>query len=623
MATYSFRFRVIENITATSARINAAFGRMTSTAGTFANRVNRIPASIDRLENEMRQLQRAQSQSFDTREIRRYGREIDAVRERIRRLRGEQSQGAGRGGFSMGLPMLGGFGGIVAGAGAGMAISSSFKEAMAAESLDNALQFTSGSPEKAAARIKNVRNVVNTLGLPLKESMIGFKTLDASLMGTGMEKQSEGIFKGVSVGVSALGMTAENAQGIYLALGQIASKGKVQAEELRGQIGERLPGAFNIAARAMGVTGAELDKMMEQGKLSAKDFLPKFAAEVQKTFGGALPKSVNSAQAKWHRFNNAIYDLKVFFGTQLMPAILPAMTRITEMLSGMIGWIVRNKETLMTLAQTIAYTGAIIGIAAGAQMIWNGIVTVSTFLTGGFTGALALMNDVFMANPVAWVVGLFAALTAGIIFAWNRFEGFRGFLVGMWAVIKEVGSIIYDYMIAPFLSFGKVLAGIFTFDTNLIKAGITDSMAAIEKMTKSDDIGQRIGKAFAGGWNDGVANQTKIDPLGSLFGSKKPENAGGAAADNKTLFDSLGMADPTAKGGAGGAKGDGIGLNSKLESSVQGGREGVKNVSIIVQKQIENLTFQNVNGLTESKEIIRRELEKVLLTVLNDANYAT
>ena len=49
-----------------------------------------------------------------------------------------------------------------------------------------------------------------------------------------------------------------------LALAQMASKGTVQAEELRGQLGERLPGAFKIAAAAMGVTQAELVSLRVQ-----------------------------------------------------------------------------------------------------------------------------------------------------------------------------------------------------------------------------------------------------------------------------------------------------------------------------------------------------------------------
>lgn len=99
--------------------------------------------------------------------------------------------------------------------------------------------------------------------------------------------------------------------GALLAIQQMMSKGTVQAEELRGQLGERLPGAFQIAARSMGVTTAELGKMLESGKVLADDFLPKFAAQLEKTFGASAEKAANSLQAQLNRMDNAWNSLKM------------------------------------------------------------------------------------------------------------------------------------------------------------------------------------------------------------------------------------------------------------------------------------------------------------------------
>ena len=90
-----------------------------------------------------------------------------------------------------------------------------------------------------------------------------------------------------------------------MAFSQIVSKGTVQAEELRGQIGERIPGAFNLAAKAMGVTTKELNKMLEQGQVISADFLPKFAVELENAFGDAAEKKVNSLSSSLGRFKTA------------------------------------------------------------------------------------------------------------------------------------------------------------------------------------------------------------------------------------------------------------------------------------------------------------------------------
>lgn len=88
----------------------------------------------------------------------------------------------------------------------------------------------------------------------------------------------------------------------------------VQAEELRGQLGERLPGAFQIAARAMGVTTAELGKMLEQGQVVADDFLPKFGEALKAHIGDAADKAANRLDAATNRYTSALERMKTGLG---------------------------------------------------------------------------------------------------------------------------------------------------------------------------------------------------------------------------------------------------------------------------------------------------------------------
>ena len=66
------------------------------------------------------------------------------------------------------------------------------------------------------------------------------------------------------------------------------SKGTVQAQELKLQLANVLPGAFSMMARAVGVTTSKLDDLMSKGKLAAKDVLPKFADELNKMTAGKI-----------------------------------------------------------------------------------------------------------------------------------------------------------------------------------------------------------------------------------------------------------------------------------------------------------------------------------------------
>src|SRR5690606_5836527 len=135
-----------------------------------------------------------------------------------------------------------------------------------------------------------------------------------------------------------LKLSNEQVQGTFLALSQMMSKGKVQAEELRGQLGERLPGAFALAAKAMGVTEAELNKMLEKGQVISEDFLPKFAKQLDISFGNDKTEKIVSMQASVNRLNTAFDMLwdskraKTFF-TEVTDGFAEMIREITVLLN--------------------------------------------------------------------------------------------------------------------------------------------------------------------------------------------------------------------------------------------------------------------------------------------------
>ena len=181
--------------------------------------------------------------------------------------------------------------------------------------LDKSYATIEGSSVLAREQLDFVYEVSNRLGLQFQDTAESAKTFFASMKGTSIEKDANRIFESVSKAATALSLSQEQVQGVYLALGQMASKGKVQAEELRGQLGERLPGAFQMAAKAMGMTTAELDKAMELGQVTAEEMLPKLADVLENRFGRAaeqaadgLQQGLNRVSTEWERFKASILD---------------------------------------------------------------------------------------------------------------------------------------------------------------------------------------------------------------------------------------------------------------------------------------------------------------------------
>jgi tape measure domain-containing protein len=184
---------------------------------------------------------------------------------------------------------------------------------VAVENFGLSMKLITGDSDKAADSLDFVKQISNTLGLEVTSTAQNFVQLAAAAKGTALEGDSTRvIFEAVSKAMALLGKSSADTGGALTAIQQIISKGTVSSEELRGQLGERLPGAFGIAARAIGVTTQELGKLLEGGKIVSSDFLPKFAAELNKTFGDT--KFVTTFNAEFNRLTNTLKDIAVIGG---------------------------------------------------------------------------------------------------------------------------------------------------------------------------------------------------------------------------------------------------------------------------------------------------------------------
>ena len=146
-----------------------------------------------------------------------------------------------------------------------------------------------------------------------------FTKLQASVSGAGGNlKDSETAFKGIVAAVRATGGSLGDVDAALTATAQVFSKGKVSAEELRQQIGERLPGAFTLFADSMDKTPAELDKALEQGQVSLQDF-QKFAEELFDRYGETAKEIADSPDAAGDRLKKVLERLQENVGTLLKP----------------------------------------------------------------------------------------------------------------------------------------------------------------------------------------------------------------------------------------------------------------------------------------------------------------
>ena len=141
-----------------------------------------------------------------------------------------------------------------------------------------ALKNVSGGTAGFVTNLRFVNDMAAKYGLEINALTGNFAKFTASAMQANMpmEKQQK-VFESLSRASTAFGLSAEDTNGVFIALSQMMGKGKISSEELRKQMGERIPIAMQAMAKAANASMAGLEKLLKQGKLLSADVIPKFA----------------------------------------------------------------------------------------------------------------------------------------------------------------------------------------------------------------------------------------------------------------------------------------------------------------------------------------------------------
>lgn len=176
-----------------------------------------------------------------------------------------------------------------------------------------ALRNISGDAQGFSNNMNFLIKASNRWGQELNGMTSEFAKFSAAASSAGISIQDQHkIFESFTRSITAFGMSSEDAHLSYLALSQMMSKGKISSEELRRQLGERMPVAMEAMARAVGVTIQELDGLLKAGKLISKDVMLPFVQEMEKM----LPEvNVDNIETSVNRLKNTftklVQDLKI------------------------------------------------------------------------------------------------------------------------------------------------------------------------------------------------------------------------------------------------------------------------------------------------------------------------
>jgi tape measure domain-containing protein len=203
--------------------------------------------------------------------------------------------------------------------------------AQASAGMSIGLGAVAGGAAGAKAELGFIRDEATRLGIGVREASQSFLGLAGATNGTVLAgQQTREIWLGVSEAGMAMGRSNEEVKRGLEAVSQIASKGVVSMEEIRQQLAEAIPGATNIAARAMGMTTAEFNKTVAAGKLLSSEFLPKFAAQLRSEFGPAVDKYLNTdvgkARVELGKLKTDLFDLSAIGGEAFLGGVVSGLS---------------------------------------------------------------------------------------------------------------------------------------------------------------------------------------------------------------------------------------------------------------------------------------------------------
>ena len=244
-----------------------------------------------------------------------------------------------------GAGALGGQG--LAGAAVGVGVAGGVQAAVATAQFANQSAIAAAEVKKMQVALKgvtpdyeaystaldNVKTLSDKYAISQRNTLTNFTKLQASASASGFSvDEVTKAYEGLTAGTIATGGNQEKLNGIMLAASQVFAKGKVAAEEIRGQISERLPGAMAVFADSMGISGKALDKLLQEGKVTMQDFL-KFTQHLGKIHKDTAAKMVKDSSNAGQRLSKEWDDLMINMGTVFQPIGAAIQDTLTSIIS--------------------------------------------------------------------------------------------------------------------------------------------------------------------------------------------------------------------------------------------------------------------------------------------------
>lgn len=417
-----------------------------------------------------------------------------------------------------------------------------------------------------SAELEYLRGQADRIGISFEGAAKSFAKYSAAATLAGRSSQEiHFVFETFAEVGRVANLTEDDMNGVFKALEQITSKGKIQAEELRGQLGDRLFGAFQVAAIALKDQFPDLDKAMKDGVVTSEQLVA-IAAKYREIVADQLPAATRGLAAEQDRFKSGVFEFKnaiadsgwaesyatmlrtltEFMRSEDGQVFAEAMAKSFSAVADSLTFLIEHADEATTaLAILVELFGAfkVVQGALALKEIYKGFKDITGAISGagkafGILGAIVLAWEIgkYLYDKFEIVRVVFANFVTGlevtwayIKFGWNAlWEDFPGVVkTNIAKILNAINPLrqLFGQLanLADFAGFGKLSKTFESLSKGLTitpKLDISKARAQLQK-----DIGQAVqNRTFR------IQNATTLYGL-NVNGKSRPSGAPTAQPD--------------------------------------------------------------------------------------------
>lgn len=422
------------------------------------------------------------------------------------------------------------------------------------------------------------------------------------------------------------GGNKDRLQSLSLVLGQVSAAGRLQGQDNL----QFINAGFNPLQELAKMTGksyAELQDKMSKGQITFENVTQaiRHATGAEGKFFGMMDKQSQTAAGKFATVLDIITQQAVDIYSKIqplisktlnllikiIPVISSGITKVINVIEGVIEFVSRFKTEIGYLAAVVGVAAVVFNVHAIALTAYAAVMGIVTAATRIWTGVQWLLNVAMSANPIGLIIIGIAALVAAVVYCWNKFAGFRAFILTMWDTLKGFGNIIKDYIINRFNEMlsglgklGEALRKLFTGD---FKGAASAAMEGLKKLSGAESVAkavsgtkQLIGKV-GGNYQAHLQNERNKDKKKQAAGSGNKISTPGLVGSTEAIVFGKEKPGKGKKGRKGGRK--------SAEEIATGGTRNTS-ISMYIGKFFDNINVY-MNDKTDTAELERTILQSI------------